>query len=197
MPRIVDHTERRRRIAEALLRIAAERGLESVTVREVAAGAGVSPGMVQHYFKTKDEMMAFALDVVQERVRGRLDASLGGGDEAWAPTAFVRALLRELLPRDRRPRDEARVTLAFLAHAAVDPGAARVLREDTAALLRMLTDGVADAQASGTIRADLDPAHVARALLALVDGLGLHVLSGHYGPDDAMATFDAYTQLLR
>lgn len=196
MPKVVDHQERRRRIADALLRIAAERGLESVTVRQVAAGAGVSPGMVQHYFRTKDEMMAFALAVVQERVRARLEASTSATDGMPGPTELVRAILGELLPRDRRSHDEARVTLAFLAYAAVNPDAARILREDTAVLSRVLTESITRAQTAGDIRADLDPAATSRALLALMDGLGLHVLSGHYGPDDAMAAFDAYSRLL-
>ena len=58
MPKKVDHQERRTLIADALMRVAADQGLEAVSLRHVAAAAGVSSGMVQHYFRTKDEMMA-------------------------------------------------------------------------------------------------------------------------------------------
>jgi AcrR family transcriptional regulator len=192
MPKIVDHAERRRLIADALLRIAAERGLESVSLRHVAAEAGVSTGMVQHYFKTKDEMMTFALDVVRDSVRARLAASVSAENLAASPTAFVRSLLSELLPLDRRRRDEARVTVAFLAYAPVRPRVARAMRKETAELLRLLTEGIAGAQAEGRVRVDLNPGLTAKGLLALMEGLGLHVLFGHYGPDDAMSVFDAY-----
>jgi hypothetical protein len=55
--------------------------------------------MVQHYFKTKDEMMTFALDVVRDSVRARLAASVSSEDLAASPTAFVRSLLNELPPQ--------------------------------------------------------------------------------------------------
>ena len=38
MPKQVDHEERRREIAAAVVRLAGERGLQGVTFREVAAG---------------------------------------------------------------------------------------------------------------------------------------------------------------
>ena len=52
MPKKVDRQERRTRIADALMRVAADQGLEAVSLRHVAAEAGVSAGMVQHYFRT-------------------------------------------------------------------------------------------------------------------------------------------------
>ncbi|MFB8061103.1 TetR family transcriptional regulator, partial [Kitasatospora purpeofusca] len=48
----VDHEERRRQIAEALLRIADTQGLQSASMRAVAAEAGVSLRLVQYYFET-------------------------------------------------------------------------------------------------------------------------------------------------
>ncbi|MGH3910171.1 MAG: TetR/AcrR family transcriptional regulator, partial [Pseudonocardiaceae bacterium] len=65
MPKRVDHRARRTQIADALMRVAATKGLQAVSLRHVAHEAGVSAGMVQHYFRTKDEMMTFALEVVK------------------------------------------------------------------------------------------------------------------------------------
>ena len=45
MPKKVDHAERRRLIADALMRVAAEQGLEAVSLRHVAAAADL-PGEV-------------------------------------------------------------------------------------------------------------------------------------------------------
>ena len=61
MPKRVDHEERRRQIADALLRTAATRGLHAAGMREVAAEAGVSLRLVQYYFGTKEELMLFAM----------------------------------------------------------------------------------------------------------------------------------------
>jgi len=71
VPKQVDPHERRTLLADALLRVAAHRGLMDVSLRHVAAEAGVTAGMVQHYFRTKDEMMIFALDVIAARRQGR------------------------------------------------------------------------------------------------------------------------------
>ncbi|NLZ97477.1 MAG: TetR family transcriptional regulator, partial [Micrococcus sp.] len=51
MPKIVDHEQRRRELAQAIWSIIALRGLSAVTLRSVAAEAGVSMGTVQHYFR--------------------------------------------------------------------------------------------------------------------------------------------------
>jgi AcrR family transcriptional regulator len=194
VPKRVDHHARRTLIADALLRVAAERGLEAVSLRHVAAEAGVSSGMVQHYFRTKDEMMLFALAVVGENVEARLAA--GPPPESLSPGALVRALLVELLPLDEQRRAEGRVALAFLAYAAVRPAVATALRKDTALLREFVADRIRAAQAAGEARADLDPALAASALLALVEGLGVHVLGEHYTPDTALAVFDAHLSTL-
>ncbi|MFI1829837.1 TetR/AcrR family transcriptional regulator, partial [Streptomyces sp. NPDC020412] len=55
-------------------RLADERGLEGVTLRDVAARAQVSMGAVQRCFSTKDEMLAFTLDHVGERIGERVRA---------------------------------------------------------------------------------------------------------------------------
>jgi AcrR family transcriptional regulator len=196
MPKRVDHHARRTLIADALMRIAADRGLEAVSLRHVAAEAGVSSGMVQHYFRTKDEMMTFALDVVSERAEARLTAAAGALGESPSPRALVRTLLVELLPLDEPRRVEGRVALAFLAYAAVKPEVAAALREDTARMREFVTDRIRAAQATGQLPAGIDPTHAATALLALVEGLGVHVLGEHYTADTALAVFDAHLSTL-
>ena len=69
MPKRVDHEERRRQIADALLRTAATRGLHATGMREVAAEAGVSLRLVQYYFGTKEELLLFAMQQLAELVK--------------------------------------------------------------------------------------------------------------------------------
>lgn len=74
VPKIVDRESARREIAGALLTVLAERGIDAVSVRTVATAAGRSPGAVQKYFATKDEMLAAALDLYVERSAARIAA---------------------------------------------------------------------------------------------------------------------------
>lgn len=183
MPKRVDHQARRRQIAEALLRVAAEHGLEAVSLRHVAAAAGVTSGMVQHYFRTKDEMMTFALETVGERIRARMSAAVSALGDTPEPRALLRALLGQLLPLDDARREEGRIALAFYAYAAVRPEIAAARRRGSERLRGFLSDQLHDA-------------HAAAALLALVEGLNLQVLGEQYPSDAALAAFDHCLDIL-
>ncbi|MFD3918597.1 TetR/AcrR family transcriptional regulator [Streptomyces sp. NPDC058595] len=188
MPRKVDHRERRELLADALMRLAASGGLEEVSLRHVAAEAGVSTGMVQHYFRTKDEMMTFALGMVTDRIRERSQAELVPGP----PLELVRGLLLQVLPLDETRRLENHVVLAFLAYAAVKPSIASGLRQLAAETRTFIADQL---RAAGPVDG-VDPERAAAGLLALVDGLGLQLLSQQYGEEDAVAALDAQLALL-
>lgn len=186
MPKKVDRQERRTLIADALMRVAADQGLEAVSLRHVAAEAGVSPGMVQHYFRTKDEMMAFALTVVRDRNEIRVNEAVARLGENPSPRQLLRTMISALLPLDEHSRNDARVALAFLAYTAVRPAAACTLREDTAQLVGFI---------AGLLPApDADVA--AAALLALMEGLGVYLLGGHYTTEQALCALDAQLDLL-
>ncbi|MEK8106988.1 TetR family transcriptional regulator C-terminal domain-containing protein [Micromonospora sp. M12] len=186
MPKKVDHQERRTLIADALMRVAADQGLEAVSLRHVAAEAGVSAGMVQHYFRTKDEMMAFALGVVRERSQIRVTEALTRLGADPAPRLLLRTMIGALLPLDEEARDDGRVALAFLAYTAVRPAAASSLREGT----RQLTEFVAGVLPDGHGDA------AAASLLALMEGLGVYLLGGQYTAEQALGALDAHLDLL-
>lgn len=175
VPKRVDHAERRAVIADAVLAVVARGGIEQASVRHVAAEAGVSAGMVQHYFRTKDELMRAAMERVGAAVERRL--SLLPADTP--PRELLRALFRQLLPLDDERAREGRVALAFLAHAAVDPAAAGELRDNG----RRMRAYVAGQVPGGEV--------TAVALLGLIDGLGMQVLTGDLDAATAIAVFDA------
>lgn len=196
MPKKVSHHERRTLIADALMRVAAERGLEAVSLRHVAAEAGVTSGMVQHYFRTKDEMMSFALGVVRERSQARVTEAVRKLGESPPPRALMRTMLAELLPLDEQRRADGRVALAFLAYTAVRPAVAAPLHQDTAELVAFIAEQIRAAQAAGEADRGIDHTHAAVGLLAVLEGLGVYLLGGHYAPDTALAALDAHLDLI-
>ncbi len=162
--------DRKSELAEVVLGIVDRGGLDSVSVREVAAAAGVSIGAVQHHFSTKDELLAFAFRHVVERTRRRVMAL------SFGPLVAdnVRLLLRELLPLDDERRVEGRLYVAFAARAAVTPSLALI----QAASQRRIRDGLRDALARHAGPAvDADPDRDADLLLALADGLTFDAVS--------------------
>ena len=98
IPRRVDRDQRRATIAEAILRIAASRGLDEVSLRDVAAEAGVSMGQVQHYFATKSEMLRFACAHMVERTRRAIADALAEAPEPASARAALRATITRSSP---------------------------------------------------------------------------------------------------
>lgn len=190
MPKVVDHRERRRHIAEALWRVTVTHGLEGVSLRHVAAEARVSMGMVQHYFTTKDDMLLFSLGAMNERVTERVAHRVGSTAAPATPRSLLRAVLVEMLPLDEERRVEAHVGLAFLARAAIHPSVAAALRASFDELHRFVEEQVCRAQAAGHAPVDLEPQIEAVELLAMVDGLTAHVLAGWRSADTALLLLD-------
>ncbi|MFJ5926982.1 TetR/AcrR family transcriptional regulator [Kitasatospora sp. NPDC092948] len=188
MPKQVDHEERRRHIADAVCALIDEQGLEAATLRDVAARAGVSMGAVQRCFRTKDEMLEFALAHIGHQVTARAHARLRAAP-AQSPASTVGHLAHEVALLQTRHRAQARTWLAFLAAAAVNPALAAGLRASYTDLETLLADLIAAADIP-------DPARQARTLLALTDGLTAHVLIGHRTPEEAEHLLHAHLSQL-
>lgn len=187
VPKQVDHRARRQQIAEALWRLTARDGLEGVSLRQVAAEAGISMGLVQHYFTTKDEMLRFALEAVSERAAERIGQRASELNDPDRPRSLVHALLVEMLPLDEERRLEAQVAFAFMARASVRPGIAERLRVDAVRLEEFLAEQIRSARVDQVLAPEVEAA----SLLAIVDGLSAHTLAGHHPPERALALLDA------
>lgn len=84
---------RRLSLIEAAARVLAARGASGLSVRQVAVAAGVSPGLVTHYFASIDALIAQTFAHVAERVNAALaEAMLRAGPDPRARLhAFVAA----------------------------------------------------------------------------------------------------------
>lgn len=171
MPKVVDIEARREELAEALWRVIQREGLERASVRNIAQEAGMSVGALRHYFGTQDELLAFAMGLVIERARGRIEVL---DLSCCEPRGAVEAALHEVLPLDDERRVEAEVWLALTGRALVDP-TLRALRDESYDLLqglcrRLVSTLVESGLAVAALNVDLE----AERLYALIDGLALH-----------------------
>ena len=88
---------RRRALVEATLTCIATLGMEGTTVREIAVKAGVTAGLIRHYFSSKDELVLAAYSHYVEQMAGQSrDAVNSASPDPLAQlAAFVRANLSE------------------------------------------------------------------------------------------------------
>jgi AcrR family transcriptional regulator len=192
MPKRVDHQERREHIAAALMRVAATQGLESVSLRHVASEAGVTTGMVQHYFPSKDAMMQFAMDTASVGFEQRITAAVDALGERPSARDLVSAVLTTLMPTsDPGAADDGRVALAFMAYAATRPTVAAGLERSNAGLRDFIASQVRIAISEGLAPASLDPESAAATLMALTDGLAVQMLSSNLSLETATAVLEA------
>ncbi len=102
---------RRKQIIMAAYKIAAKSGLNAVTIRDVAARADASPGLVLFHFHSKDQLVVALLDWVLATT-----TALAVGDDILAvadPLDRLIALLRQEIARLTGEPARIRVFFAF------------------------------------------------------------------------------------
>jgi AcrR family transcriptional regulator len=194
VPKRVDHEERRRQIADALLRTAATRGLHATGMREVAAEAGVSLRLVQYYFGTKEELLLYAMQQLavrfSERAMVRISKLRETGDPV-SPRDVIAAILTEGLPADEERRTFTVLYTAYFALSLTDPALAiGPLARNSTVVIDVVAAQLRTAQAAGDTPACLDPDLEAFSLLAMSAGLGTSVIGGQSTPGQAQAVID-------
>ena len=194
MPKRVDHEERRRQIADALLRVAAARGLHATGMREVAAEAGVSLRLVQYYFGTKEELLLAAMQHLAAGFSARAVARFreaSGSASPASPRDVIAAILAEGIPADDERRTFTIIYTAYLALSLTDPALAIApLVKNSGAVIDVVAAQLRAAQAAGDTPAHLDPDLEAVSLLTMSAGLGTSVIAGHSSPGQAQAVID-------
>jgi AcrR family transcriptional regulator len=200
VPKRVDHEERRRQIAEALLRTAAARGLHATGMREVAAEAGVSLRLVQYYFGTKEELLLAAMQHLAAQFVGRVQARIKRIKETADPVNprdIIAAILTEGLPADDERRTFIVLYTAYFALSLTEPALASApLVRNSSAVIDVVAAQLRAAQAAGGTPAHLDPDLEALSLLAMSAGLGTSVLGGQSSPAQAQAVIDYHLHRL-
>ncbi|MQS12827.1 TetR/AcrR family transcriptional regulator [Streptomyces kaniharaensis] len=183
----VDHEERRRQIAEALLRIADTQGLRSASMRAVATEAGVSLRLVQYYFGTKEALLLDALARLGTQLQARMEQWIGAAGSPPTPRGIVTAILSCILPTDPESRRITRTYGAYYALVLTDPEMVEKPGAQPELLEGFLAKQIRAAQEAGEIDEGKDPEMAAAGLLAMVNGLGSSVLGGQRTGDAALA----------
>ncbi|MFE2554262.1 TetR family transcriptional regulator [Streptomyces sp. NPDC059355] len=140
------------RIRLAAREVFAERGYDKTSVRGIAKVAGVDPALVHHYFGSKDDLFAAAIEVTMEPALG-VPAIVGEG-----PEGIGERLARYFLGIWENPASRAPL-LAVIRSALTHEAAAAVLRR--LVLRRVLERVAADLDVPDpTFRAELAASHM-------------------------------------
>jgi AcrR family transcriptional regulator len=172
MPKKVDHDARREELVLAAWRVIAANGIDEVTIRDIARESGYSSGVLAHYFKNKDDLLAHALRLSHTRIRKRYDAEVGKPKAVDA----LRAILVDNLPTDEQRELETRIEMSFWARALRNEELHEIQQEESETLRALLRELIEKAQKDKAIAKKHDREAILELLGAMIDGISLHAL---------------------
>jgi TetR/AcrR family transcriptional repressor of bet genes len=165
--------ERRQQLIEAAIRCIANRGLGETTIATVAQDAGLSQGIINLHFKTKDGLLTETLRYLADEYRNAITEAAELGQKS--PAAGLQAVVDLCFKRTICSREKLAVWFAFWGERKFRPTYRRICAaRDKASddLVRTMCTALCE---QGDY-ADVDPKLVADGLSALTDGLWLDLL---------------------
>ena len=200
MPRVVDHAQRRAELAEAVWRVVRRDGIERASVREVAREANLSMGSLRYFFDSQDGLLRFAMEEVIRRVQARVEAGAPAREAAMRrgkPGDAVVDLLEQVLPLDDERLAEAQIWLAFTPRALIDPQLHAVRRQADDGVRELCRQCLLGLSAFGLMTPERSLHQETERLWALIDGLTLHLVTGHTSRRTARRVLRAHLAELR
>jgi len=164
---------RRTQLIEATIRSIATHGLSDTTMASVAGEAGLSQGIINLHFQSKEKLLLETLAYVVDEYKALWEQSMeqAGPDSAERLAALVKV--------DFHPsvcdRDKLAVWFAFWSESKARPTYRKLCAERDRGYDQLLQRLCTEIQAEGDYQG-IDPASAARGLAAMTEGLWLDML---------------------
>lgn len=170
---------RRREIVAGAQAVAARDGAEGATLRAIAAEAGMAANAVLYYFGSHADIIAAAVQASSGRFLEKLAEAV---DQSMTPTARLAAVISAGTTAGLDD-DVSRILYEYWPHMLRDPEQRRIQDELTRAQEGVYREIIDAGTRSGEFAPLLDPAKIARTLVAQEDGLVMDVLAGSAGSE--------------
>ena len=164
MPRVIDQEERRAQLARTAMEVIAARGVQGATLRDIADAAGVSVGILQHNFRTRNALLLAAFEMAVARVEKNVDSFSGTTIDE------IKQFAVETLPLDRQRIIEWKVLVAFRAEALADSRLAKEQRARWRRFRHLFKGAIESGISAGHISKQVDPDQASFAIVSAIDG---------------------------
>jgi TetR/AcrR family fatty acid metabolism transcriptional regulator len=186
--RSIASEERRRQILDAAVRAFARKGFHSCRVGDVAEEAGISHGLLYHYFASKDDL----LEAIFREAWAELFETLRATEESGQPAREqLRQVAAALLRSWRRQPDVVRVIVQEIGRS---PEIETRLA-DLHAVEQVIEQIIRRGQEAGELRADVDPQLAATVFYGGIDELLTGWVFGFIPDGDEAVTLAEQTLL--
>ncbi len=166
MPRVADPKVRRAEVVSAAAALIAAEGPEALSMRRIAEQAGCTIGLLNHWFKSKDDLIEAVLDHAASAGVDRVHAAMD------SPDITIEDVVREFLPLDEERSAELRVWLVFWALSIGRPSLRRGYSQRVQTMREELSREV---RARGIITRDVT--RFIDTLMAALDGISVNAIA--------------------
>ncbi|HXV04637.1 MAG TPA: TetR/AcrR family transcriptional regulator [Solirubrobacterales bacterium] len=158
--------DKRRQILDAAVRVFARQGFHSTRVSDIADEAGVAYGLVYHYFNSKEEVLN---ELFSERWSLLLAAIEEADSSGAVPREKLKAVAGFIVDSYRHDPELMKVIIVEVTRAANSFGQTHLpeIRRAYESIAKIVADG----QAAGAFRADVDPTFASMSFYGAIEQL--------------------------
>lgn len=186
-PREAEWAARRRAIAAAAWPLFTSNGYQAVKVADIAREAGMSSSAVHYYFRSKNAIFLATLDLCSEQAAGRREAVASISDPAERLVRFAHVQLDGSAEATREWTTWAQFWASSPMFADAKEATAVAYSRWNQQLRAIVLEGMAAGQFTAA-----EPDEMVGAVTAMIDGLGVRMLTGAVSAQDAADAVTAY-----
>ena len=179
---------RKRQITGAAYEIIAEKGYYNFTMMDIAKRAGVSSGLIHHYFKDKENMLVTLLREMQQSVRAGTEKAI---EEVPGPREKLEVFMDRAFDLAEAQREYLYVTYDFLTQIKFNERMKRIMSKLYRGYRETMVEILREGKAQGVFK-DVDEHYTASFFVSIMLGIELQ-----YVIDDTAFFYREYTNKIK
>ncbi len=160
------HDQKRQEILSAARRCFERSGLKGASIAHICKEAGISPGHLYHYFKSKDAIVATLSEAWLDNISRRFEQL---ATEESGVVASLGDEISKLVPSG--PNARSQLVFEMLAESTRNAGMAKLVQTHSHRLRSILANVLRQGQQRGAVNPALDPETAAKIMIAMIDGM--------------------------
>jgi AcrR family transcriptional regulator len=160
---------RKRQITGAAYEIIAEKGYYNFTMMDIAKRAGVSSGLIHHYFKDKENMLVTLLREMQQSVRAGTEKAI---EEVPGPKEKLEVFMDRAFDLAEAQREYLYVTYDFLTQIKFNERMKRIMSKLYRGYRETMVEILREGKAQGVFK-DVDEHYTASLFISIMLGIEL------------------------
>ncbi len=179
---------RKRQITGAAYEIIAEKGYYNFTMMDIAKRAGVSSGLIHHYFKDKENMLVTLLREMQQNVRTNTEKAI---EEVPGPKEKLEIFMNLAFALAEAQREYLYVTYDFLTQIKFNERMQRIMSKLYRGYRETMVEILREGKAQGIFK-DVDEHYTASLFISIMLGIELQ-----YVIDSTAFNYREYTNRIK